>query len=81
MKGRIAGSRSFTITRNEILFARTHPADHILALVEVSPDGPDRDRIVYINNAFSHLDPSDSTESQNEMWGQYWSRGGAPLNN
>ncbi|MDK8685183.1 helicase-related protein [Corynebacterium pseudodiphtheriticum] len=81
VKGRIAGSRSFTITRNEILFARTHPADHILALVEVSPDGPDRDRIVYINNAFSHLDPSDSTESQNEMWGQYWSRGGAPLNN
>lgn len=37
VKGRIAGSRTVTVTRNEILTALNKPDEFILALVEVPP--------------------------------------------
>ena len=45
VKGRIAGADDFVITRNEVLTAKNLGGDYRLALVEVSPDGPDDDQI------------------------------------
>ncbi|WCC80378.1 helicase-related protein [Cutibacterium equinum] len=78
VKGRIEGSDTFTITTNEITFAQTQGDRHRLALVEVSADGPQRDELRYVSDAFTHLEPSATTRSYNEVWGDYWERGDPP---
>lgn len=78
VKGRIEGSDTFTITANEVTFAQTQGARHRLALVEVSADGPERDRLRYVLDAFSHFEPAATTRSINENWQDYWTKGGAP---
>jgi hypothetical protein len=78
VKGRIEGSDTFTITTNEITFAQTQGDRHRLALVEVSTSGPDNDQLRYVSDAFTHLEPSATTRSYNEVWRDYWERGGPP---
>lgn len=78
VKGRIEGSDTFTITTNEITFAQTQGDRHRLALVEVSTSGPERDQLRYVSDAFAHLEPSATTRSYNEVWRDYWERGGQP---
>ena len=78
VKGRIAGAETFTVTTNEVTFAQTQGMRHRLALVEVSSDEPDNDRLRYVSDAFAHLDPSVTTRSYNEDWGDYWNRGVPP---
>ncbi len=78
VKGRIEGSDTFTITTNEVTFAQTQGERHRLALVEVSASAPSEDRLRYVSNAFAHLEPSATTRSYNELWRDYWARGGPP---
>lgn len=78
VKGRIEGSDTFTITTNEITFAQTQGDRHRLALVEVSTSGAPSDQLRYVSDAFTHLEPSATTRSYNEVWRDYWERGGAP---
>lgn len=78
VKGRIEGSDTFTITTNEVTFAQTQGDRHRLALVLVSPDGEKRDRLRYVLDAFTHIEPSATTRSYNEEWRDYWDRGGPP---
>ncbi|MFD2839077.1 helicase-related protein [Populibacterium corticicola] len=78
VKGRIEGADIFTITTNEVSFAQTQGARHRLALVKVSSAGPERDELRYVSDAFAHIEPSTSTRSLNEVWEDYWSRGGPP---
>jgi ERCC4-related helicase len=78
VKGRIEGSDTFTITTNEVTFAQTQGDRHRLALVEVSVDGAARDQLRYVRDAFSHIEPSATTRSYNEVWRDYWERGGPP---
>ena len=78
VKGRIEGSDTFTITTNEITFAQTQGDRHRLALVEVSTSGADSDQLRYVSDAFTHLEPSATTRSYNEVWRDYWERGGPP---
>lgn len=78
VKGRIEGSDTFTITANEVTFARTQDVRHRLALVSVSTRGPDHDQLRYVTDAFEHMEPSDTTRSLNEEWRDYWDRGGDP---
>lgn len=78
VKGRIEGSDTFTITTNEITFAQTQGDRHRLALVEVSTIGAAHDRLRYVSAAFTHLEPSATTRSYNEVWRDYWERGGPP---
>ncbi|MBM7500906.1 superfamily II DNA/RNA helicase [Brachybacterium muris] len=77
-KGRIEGSDTFTITTNEITFAQTQGDRHRLALVEVSTSGLEQDQLRYVSDAFAHLEPSATTRSYNEVWRDYWERGGPP---
>ncbi|NCD16858.1 MAG: DUF3883 domain-containing protein [Actinobacteria bacterium] len=78
VKGRIEGSDTFTITTNEITFAQTQGDRHRLALVEVSTSGAAQDQLRYVSDAFAHLEPSATTRSYNEVWRDYWERGGPP---
>ncbi len=78
VKGRIEGSDTFTITTNEITFAQTQGDRHRLALVEVSSSGAANDQLRYVSDAFTHLEPSATTRSYNEVWRDYWERGGPP---
>lgn len=78
VKGRIQGSDTFTITTNEITFAQTQGDRHRLALVKVSPEGPEHDQLRYVLGAFDHVEPSTTTRSYNEEWQDYWTKGGPP---
>ena len=78
VKGRIAGSDTFTITANEVTFAQTQGDRHRLALVRVDQEGPAGDELRYVLDAFGHLEPSGTTRSYNEVWREYWNRGGPP---
>ena len=79
VKGRIEGAPTFTVTANEVAFARTQAGRHRLALVSVSPLGPAHDRVRYVRDAFAHIDPTVTTLSYNERWNKYWQRGTAPV--
>ena len=41
VKGRIEGADTFVVTQNELRFAANVPDAYVLALVEVSPHGPE----------------------------------------
>ncbi|MGH9155574.1 MAG: hypothetical protein ACRD1K_07025 [Acidimicrobiales bacterium] len=67
------------VTRNEILHALNVPDAWVLALVEVSPDGPAGDRVRYLRRPFGgavHL-PFDTTATV-LSWPDYWGRGATP---
>ncbi|MDQ6945813.1 MAG: DUF3883 domain-containing protein [Actinomycetota bacterium] len=79
MKGRIAGGETFMVTRNEILHALNVPDAWILALVEVSPEGPSHDRVRHLRRPFGdtvHL--PFSTTATMLSWPDYWQRGADP---
>ena len=78
VKGRIEGASTFTVTANEVAFARTQQGHHVLALVSVSPRGPAHDQLRYVYDAFAHIDPAVTTLSYNERWNKYWQRGTQP---
>lgn len=78
VKGRIEGADTFTITTMEVNTANNHKSDHRLALVKVSPLGPEHDEVRYVDRAFAHIQPSATTQSMNEKWHDYWSRGTEP---
>ena len=78
VKGRLEGAPTFTVTANEVAFARTQAGRHRLALVSVSPLGPAHDRVRYVRDAFAHIDPTVTTLSYNERWNKYWQRGTGP---
>ncbi len=78
VKGRIEGASTFTVTANEVAFARTQQGRHVLALVSVSPRGPAHDQLRYVHDAFAHIDPAVTTLSYNERWNKYWQRGTQP---
>ena len=79
VKGRIEGAPTFTVTANEVAFARTQASRHRLALVSVSPLGAAHDRVRYVRDAFAHIDPTVTTLSYNERWNKYWQRGTGPV--
>ena len=80
VKGRIdlPDVSTFTVTANEIAFAQAQQDRHRLALVRVSTEGREHDRLRYVVSAFASFIPSDSTISYNEDFGQYWNRGTEP---
>ena len=48
VKGRISGSTTVTVSRNEILTGLNSPDQFILALVDVSFDGSQHDKVRYL---------------------------------
>lgn len=79
VKGRIAGADTFAVTQNELRFAANIPDAYILAMVEVSPDGPAGDQVHYLTQPYGsdvHL-PFDTT-SATLNWNAYWQRASDP---
>lgn len=79
VKGRIAGAEDFTITHNEVLTAKNIGDDYRLALVEVSPDGPERDDVRYLLRPFDGTGTDDFRVTKLVLgWAKTWKQGGPP---
>ncbi len=78
VKGRIAGAEDFVVTRNEVLYGKN--ADRYrLALVRVSPDGPEHDEIRYLVDPFARFDFGDfAADGVRGDWAKEWAKGGPP---
>lgn len=75
VKGRVAGARTVTVTKNEILTALNKPEEFVLALVIV--DGEDT-RVRYVREPFTR-EPDFGVTSANYDLDDLWARGSDPL--
>ena len=75
VKGRLAGAKTLTVTRNEILYSLNKPEDFILAMVEFSPDGQHRTR--YLRQPF-RSEPDFGVTSVNYDFAQLLARSEEP---
>lgn len=79
VKGRIEGADSFVVTQNELRFAANVPDAYLLAMVEVSAHGPDRDVVRYLRMPYGDgLRLPFDTTSTTLHWHRYWDRGAKP---
>lgn len=80
VKGRIAGSDDFHVTRTEVLTGKNSGQNFRLALVSVHPDRPEHDDVRYVVDPFKDVDfgKFDATELGGD-WKKTWTRGGAPV--
>jgi hypothetical protein len=79
VKGRLTGADTFIVTRNEILHGLNVPDAWVLALVDVSPDGPEHDEVRYLRRPFGetvHL--PFATTATSLAWREYWEKGTTP---
>ena len=79
VKGRISGSETFSPSYTQVMHARNSPDNHILAMVEVRPDGTEEVR--YIGGAeFAEAagEPGWAITSVSIDWDEMWARGGSP---
>ncbi len=80
VKGRIAGADGFFITYSEVREGVNSGDRHRLAMVEVSPDGPEHDRVRYVRNAFAGYESGSLAVNKTYVdWTQTWARGGEPV--
>jgi hypothetical protein len=79
VKGRISGSETFSPTYTEVTHARNSPENHVLALVEVKPDGGEDVRYVSGHDfAGAAGEPGWATTAVTVKWADVWRRGGDP---
>ncbi|RMI45421.1 DUF3883 domain-containing protein [Streptomyces triticirhizae] len=79
VKGRLAGSKDFTVTRNEVLHAKNVGDHYRLALVSVSPDGPKHDKVRYLSNPFRTTSTDDFNVTKFVFhWKRMWEQGDVP---
>jgi hypothetical protein len=79
VKGRIAGAEDVTVTLNEVLLGKNVPAAHRLALVEVSPDGAEHDRLRYVAEHFRSINLGDLAATDVRLnWAKTWAKGAEP---
>ena len=80
VKGRIEGAEDFWVTRTEALKAKNSGIRSRLALVSVSAEGPDRDRVRYIVDPFRDVDFGDfNATGIGGNWTKEWQRAGDPV--
>lgn len=75
VKGRVAGAKTVTVTKNEILTALNKPDGFILALVRIDDGEPPLVR--YVSRPFSR-EPDFGVTSVNYDWDELWARGKEP---
>lgn len=79
VKGRIAGAEDVTVTLNEVLLGKNVPAAHRLALVEVSPDSADHDKLRYVSEHFRSINLGDLAATDVRLhWDKTWAKGTDP---
>lgn len=79
VKGRIVGAEDFTITHNEVLTAKNLGNNYRLALVEVSPEGPQADQVRYLDRPFDGTATDDFRITKLTLgWDKTWRQGMPP---
>lgn len=79
VKGRVEGAADFFVTYNEVLFGKNAGPNHRLALVSVSPDGPEHDQLRYLTFAFANFEiGSFAATGVRGDWTATWNQGGTP---
>ena len=71
VKGRVAGSRDFSITASEIICALNNTDRHILALVEVADDDSTDVRYLYDPFTSREHEPSPAEHKRTLDWPTY----------
>ena len=79
VKGRVLGAEQFFVTRTEVLTGRNIGAHHRLAMVAVSPHGPEHDEVRYRVDPFSQV-TLDGFAATGVMasWTDEWTKGELP---
>ena len=73
VKGRISGSTTVTVSRNEILTGLNSPDQFILALVDVSFDGSQHDKVRYLRRPFEGIGDTHFAETSRTIsWPKLW---------
>ena len=75
VKGRVAGSDTITVTKNEILYSLNKPDGYVLAIVEFLPN--DGHQVHYVRQPFRR-EPDFGVTSVNYGFAELLSRGGKP---
>jgi hypothetical protein len=75
VKGRVAGAKTLTVTRNEILYSLNKPEDFILAIVEFLSDTSHR--VLYVRTPFQR-EPDFAAASVNYDFADLLARGEEP---
>lgn len=79
VKGRSIGADTFVVTQNELRFAANVPESYVLAMVEVSTNGPEHDVVRYLRQPYGLelVLPFDAVAATLN-WPNYFARGGNP---
>jgi Domain of unknown function (DUF3883) len=79
VKGRIEGSNTVTVSRNEMLTALNKPDQYVLALVRVSIAGHSSDEVRYLRRPFEGVTDNHFAETSRTFdWQRMWNAGTAP---
>ena len=79
VKGRLKGKDDFVITRTEVLEAKNTAPRYRLALVEVDPEDPANDDVVYVENPFDGVSFGGFESAKLTLpWGPTRARGRRP---
>jgi superfamily II DNA or RNA helicase len=80
VKGRIEGAEGFWVTKTEVLHGKNAATGSRLALVSVSPAGPESDTVRYIVDPFRDITFGDfAATGMLGSWNTEWERGGNPV--
>jgi hypothetical protein len=80
VKGRLAGAKDFFVTHNEVIVGLNSAPRYRLALVRVSPDGPEHDMVRYVADPFAGFDAGDfNANGHYGDWDKTWARGKEPF--
>ncbi|GAA2381714.1 helicase-related protein [Gordonia cholesterolivorans] len=75
VKGRVAGADTFFVSYNQVLQGKNTGENHRLAMVSVSPDGPDHDEVRYLTDYFRDVDLANTDVSGVELnWHKAWKK-------
>ncbi|AXX31479.1 DUF3883 domain-containing protein [Actinosynnema pretiosum subsp. pretiosum] len=80
VKARAAGAEDFQVTHNEVITGKNAAPHYRLALVSVSPDGPEHDLVRYVAEPFSGVDFGDlAATGVRADWARTWASGSEPF--
>ena len=80
VKARIEGAEDFYVTHNEVVTGKNAVPHYRLALVTVSPHGPEHDQVRYVAAPFTGVDFGDfAATGIRASWSKTWAAGTAPF--
>jgi hypothetical protein len=63
------------VTNQEIRYGQNSQPDYRLALVKVSPDGPEYDEVRYVDNPFDGINVTTLMKGVEFAWTRSWASG------